>query len=460
LLVKVFGELEIIVRPSCGGGSTLPKKGSFVPVTSAKSKSMDERLKALRSLQQLICLAASAVLAFAVTTDRSKDYRAALDELEIFRKVDLKGYPVYVKRQFASQEEANRILLVKAAKQAHLTVRSSMVLSEPIVMDAPPVGAFIRLRDFESFVTARHTVGIYLVNDEREVLAQLTEQLKQKTQQQPVPSTQPASTAPVPLTVTSVYATLGSGMSINDVGIADPVVLQNSPNSESLQFALFNGLPLRPSVNFSVGCTFKPSDNLHLALDWLRSDENGKNLVDPKSGVVFPKLKPFWERIADMGTENATLFLQERIEASTQGSLSLFGVSVDRDLILLAGPAALSALMLFFWLHLRQVNTEASWDEEEVKSGRTYPWIACFRDGLSGTVTYGCLIALPIGSSILLLFRHGELTENTTWGGVALTLFLIVIGGFTSFAIHRFRGHLRDGETHGESVLSDSAKTN
>jgi len=55
---------------------------------------MDERLKALKSLQQLICVAAAAVLAFAFTSDQSKEYRAALDELEFFRKVDLKSYPV------------------------------------------------------------------------------------------------------------------------------------------------------------------------------------------------------------------------------------------------------------------------------------------------------------------------------------------------------------------------------
>jgi hypothetical protein len=201
-----------------------------------------------------------------------------------------------------------------------------------------------------------------------------------------------------------------------------------------------------PSANFSVSCTFKPSDNLHLALDWLKSDEYGKNLVGPKSGVVFPRLKPFWERIADMGTENATLFLQERIEATTHGSLSLFGVSVDRDLILLAGPATLSALMLFFLLHLRQVNSGTPWDEGEVKSSRVYPWVACFRDRLSGTVTYGCLIGLPIGSSLLLLFKHGELAERTTWWGAGLTMLLIVVGGFAAHTIQRFRKHLRDGD--------------
>ncbi len=102
---------------------------------------MDERLKALKLLQQLICVVAAAVLAFAVTTDRCKDYRAALDELEVYRKVDLNNYPGYVKRQFASQDVANTALLLGAAKQAHLTVRSSTVLSETFIMDAPPLGA-------------------------------------------------------------------------------------------------------------------------------------------------------------------------------------------------------------------------------------------------------------------------------------------------------------------------------
>lgn len=429
-----------------------------MPVTRVKSKSTEEKLKALKSLQQVICLAAAAVLAFAVTTDRSKDYQAALGELEVFRKVELNSYPAYVKRLFANQEDANRTLLAKAARQAHLIVRNSTVLKEPVIMDYPPQGAYIRLRDFEKFVTAQHTVGIYLVDDEREVLTRLTEQLKQKAPQ-PGPTTQPAPTTPIPFAVSEMYAILGSGMAINNVSIADPVVLQNSPNTESFQFLLYNGQPLPPSVNFSVSCTFSQSKNLHPALDWLKSDENGKYLVDPKSGVVFPKLKPFWERIADMGTENATLFLQERIEATTHGSLSMFGVAVDRDLILLAGPATLLALTLFFLLHLRQVNSGESWEEDEVKSTQEYPWVACFKGRLSGTVTYFCLVGLPVGSSLLLLFKHGAMAEDTTYGGAGLTLLLVVVGGLTTHAIYKFRERALDQCTPGENVRGDLVNT-
>ena len=428
-------------------------------IVRAGTKTMDERLKALKSLQQLICVAAAAVLAFAFTSDQSKEYRAALNELEVFRKVDLKSYPVYVKRQFATQEEANRTLLLKAAKQAHLIVRNSTVFSEPFVMDSPPLGPDTRLRDFEDFVTAQHTVGIYMVDDEREVFTRLTEQLKQRPQQ-PVPGTQPVPMTEAPLNVTGIYATFGGsgGMMLNNVQMADPVVLHNSPNLESLQFLLFNGLPMPPSPNFTVGCTFKPSENLHLALDWLRSDENGKNLIDPRSGIVFPKLKPFWERVADMGANNAALFLQERIEATTRGTLNLFGVSVDRDLILLAGPAALLALMLFFLLHLRQVSAPASWSKQEIESAREYPWIACFQDRLSGFATYLCLIILPIGASFLLLFKHGESGDNTTRCGAILSLFLIAAGVFTTIAIHGFRKHLQDGESSANPALSEPVK--
>jgi hypothetical protein len=187
------------------------------------------------------------------------------------------------------------------------------------------------------------------------------------------------------------------------------------------------------------------------------ADENGKRLVDPKSGVVFPKLKPFWERIADMGTENATLFLQERIEATTHGALNLFGVAVDRDLVLLAGPAALSALMLFFFLHLKHANDAPPLDHAESRSSKEYPWIACFPGWFSSAVTYGCLIGLPIGASLLLLIKHGELKETTTNWGAGSTLLLIVIGGLTSREIYRFQRRVWSS-TQDVRMVPDSAE--
>jgi hypothetical protein len=432
-------------------------------IASAKSKSMDDRLKALKSFQQLICVAAAAVLAFAVTSDQSKEYRAALDELGYYRKVNLNDYPLYAEKQFNAERDSDRALLLKAIKRAHLKAQKSLTVNESVIMDFPSTG-LQRLRDFESFVTSRHTLGVYMVDDEQEVADQLTAQLKEKTQPsaarpQPVPQ-QPATQSPVPWTVTSIYASVSSVMAVNNVSMADPVVLHNSPNRESLQFLLYNGLPLPPSLNFSVSCRYKISDSQKPAFDWLRSDENGKHLIDPASGVVFPKMRPFWERIEDMGADNAALFLQERIEASTHGSLSLFGVSVDRDLILLAGPAALFALMLFFLLHLKQVNAPVTWDKHELESAKDYPWLACFPDQWSSATTYGCLVGLPIGSSLFLLLRKNEgWEESATYWGVGFTVALIVLGIFIALAIRRFRKHLREVQTPSEALLKDDGET-
>ena len=46
--------------------------------------------------------------------------------------------------------------MISCKARPHLIVRSSTVFSEPFVMEAPPLGAYIRLRDFENFVTAEH----------------------------------------------------------------------------------------------------------------------------------------------------------------------------------------------------------------------------------------------------------------------------------------------------------------
>jgi hypothetical protein len=423
-------------------------------ITSAKSKSMDERLKALKSFQQLICVAAAAVLAFAVTSDQSKEYRAALDELGYYRKVNLTDYPLYAEKQFKAERESDRALLLKAVKQAHMKAQKSLTVNESVIMDFPMTG-LQRLRDFESFITSKHTLGVYMVDDEQEVVDQLTAQLKEKTQP-PAAKPQPVNQAAIPWTVTSIYASVSSVMAVNNVSMADPVVLHNSPNRESLQFLLYNGLPLPPALNFSVSCRYKVSDSQKPVLDWLKSDENGRHLIDPASGVVFPKMRPFWERIEDLGADNAALFLQERIEASTHGSLSLFGVSVDRDLILLAGPATLLALMLYLLLHLKQVNAPETWDKHELESAKDYPWIACFPDLWSSATTYGFLVGLPIGSSLLLLLRkNGGLKESATYWGAGFTVALIALGVFTALAICRFRKHLQEVQTPSEAPSKD-----
>jgi hypothetical protein len=147
----------------------------------------------------------------------------------------------------------------------------------------------------------------------------------------------------------------GVTSALDGAQIADPVIIANNPtNRSSVQFLVSTTVPPAPTIQ-PIPVTFKwhQTRDARLALQWLRSNGLDRQLVDSKTDVVFPHLKPFWERIGAMGIDNATMFLQERIESTTRGSLTFFGVSVDRDLVLWVGPGLCAFLLLFFWLHLR-----------------------------------------------------------------------------------------------------------
>jgi len=123
----------------------------------------------------MVCVAAAAVLAFAMTPDRSKEYRSALEELEALRKISLNKYPEYVKGVFAEQERANYQLLLRVARESNLPVHGTPTFIQPIVMEVAPQGAYVRLRGFEEFVLGNHLAGIYLIDHDERLL---TEQLK------------------------------------------------------------------------------------------------------------------------------------------------------------------------------------------------------------------------------------------------------------------------------------------
>lgn len=407
---------------------------------------MDERLNSLRSLQQMVCVAAAAVLAFAMTPDRSKEYRSVLAELEALRRISLNKYPDYVQNVFAEQERGNYQLLLRVARESNLPVHGTPTFIQPIVMEVPPQGAYVRLREFESFLLGNHLAGIYLIDHDQRLLA---EQLKASLAK----INGPVALNGIEVPIYTSYITFSG-----NVRVLDPSVITNSAsNLESIELIVSGPPPPVQPIPLKVTYTFYKSPDPHLALDWLRSEELGRDLIDPKSGELFPHLRPFWERIADMGIDNATLFLQERIEATTRGTLTLFGVSVDRDLVLWVGPAVLSSLMLFFWLHLRHLNA-SELSESEVESSRDYPWVVCFPYRVSSAVSYCCVVAFPIAACVLLLISHGDWQEPSTRYGGALTLLLFVFSAFATQTIRRFRALLGDKGIRSAYAAAEAAR--
>src|SRR5205807_440524 len=78
----------------------------------------------------------------------------------------------------------------------------------------------------------------------------------------------------------------------------------------------------------------------------------GKHLVDPKSKTVFPNLKrmSFWKGLSFKDIDNATSYLQQKLDSVNTETVSFFGISVNKTVSVWAAPlACLSIEWFFLW---------------------------------------------------------------------------------------------------------------
>lgn len=192
-------------------------------------------------------------------------------------------------------------------------------------------------------------------------------------------------------------------------------------------------------VTFKVG----QIESAPLALYWLRSNMFGQRLLDKKSDAIFPNLRHFWGRVGLMNLDGATVFLQDQLESTRRGSLSFFGISVERSLVIWVGPSLCLSLGVFFVLHLRHLLRTSAGDSRGFGEAVRYPWVICFSDRLSGVVGYCTLFVPPLAANLLLLLNHGDRHEPSTWVGCVVLLGLFISGCFGVWHVHRFRSGLR-----------------
>ncbi len=178
------------------------------------------------------------------------------------------------------------------------------------------------------------------------------------------------------------------------------------------------------------------SENGHFAADWIKTDSFGHNLIDPNTGQVFPHLKQFWEKLNALNAEQATVFLQEQLEATTRGTLSFFGIPVERSLAISAGPIVSFSILLFLCLHIRHFRSIAV----EIDSVPHHPFVLLFRGAMGALlVTYATVLVLPVLANEELLRRFGNWEERSTKWGAAFAFLMGVMGVWTIIEIHLLR---------------------
>jgi len=387
-----------------------------------------ENLKVIKVLHQLLMAVTAAILAFALRPDLTQEYKASLDELAALKQVSWGGWSNYVAHRYQNELDQDSRLLRTWVRQAGLRVKKDAVGPViPVFGDQVPYVGTGRLLDLDTFFSSTQRIGVTRVKpSERQSFLQ--QAAKWKSGRGPT-----VSIVALNLSVNS------SGLQYNN-GSLMLDWLNHSPSAISA-FPLYLNTdeqpPPQPSfvlVSYSI-----QSETGAYALDWLRNDTFGQRIVDPKTGTLLPHLKAFWHQINQDGSDQAIVFLQEELAANTRGTLSFFGIPVERSLAVTAGPVATFCILLFMGLHLMHFRS-LSPDNGAI---RDYPWVALFHSTLAAATAYASILILPTAANGVLLYRFGQTKEWSTRIGTFAVLLVLLEGVWILFEVSKVRKRSR-----------------
>lgn len=401
---------------------------------------MNENLKTLRLLHQLLMLAAAVVFVFAFTPDPVGDYNAALDELAAVREISgsLQGYGYYVRDRLKPRGDADTKFLLSVARGTHARMSDQVPVRVPFACDFGPHGQGL-VDDYYDFFTGTQSLAPLDLKRDPGVGEQLKKQVANYHPKE----------GDLELMAISVGG-VGTAILHDGTRILDWRNIPQDPPVPQLdaQFTFHDtssdtervwgaSLP----VMYSIG---KPQEG-HFASDWLRTDPTGQRLIDSKSGTVFPHLRKsaLWNRIRTMTPDAADTFVQARLDALKTDAMSFFGISVDKGLALWIGPAVCAGVLFFFLTHLRHVARLH--DIEELSS---YPWIAIFHDPMGATLTFLSVLVFPVVANSLLLLKHGSFAARQTFAGIVITGLVAVLGVWAYFETRRLRKRIAEYVQH------------
>ncbi len=366
---------------------------------------------------------AAAILAFALRSDLSGDYTTALYELSALKEVSFDGWATFISDRYRVDEASNDKFALSVVHMAGLSIQGHPTLGQPIYGDSPPfMGA--PLHSFDSFISDSRKIGVIVLGADKGYVA---DQLKHAV----------AARNPHPVVTGMWLDGFGGGLTplVNGLRMLD----WRNPSASQTATLNFNindqpqTVPNAP-VFVIVPYTIR-SESGHLAEEWLKTDAFGQKLIDPNTGIALPNLKKFWDKVNGFSVDQATIFFQEQLESSKRGTLSFFGIPVERSLAISAGPVICFSILLFLCLHVRHFRSVAP----EANEARDYPWVPLFKGVWGWFVTFVTILILPVLANAVLLTRFGHWQEQSTKMGTVSAILTLGVGVWTLIEINKLR---------------------
>jgi hypothetical protein len=286
---------------------------------------MNENLKTLRILHQVLMATCAAIMAFAIPRNLANDYRAALDELTALKSISFDQWGTFLVNRYPKEQQANEIFVRSIVRQAGLKMQAQTKLSQPVFWDQPPNSP--TLLEYDAFFSGQRKIGaLQLVGNKADFAEQLKSALLNRN--------------PQPKEILGMNLSGFAGQETPLVNGNRMMDWRNPPPMQTTTITFIYQPQTSPYQPLFIVVPYKMTlENGPFAIEWLKGDTFGRKMIDPQTGIVFPHLKIFWNRVSGLPPEMASVFIENELEASTRGSLSFFGIPVERSVAISAGPA-------------------------------------------------------------------------------------------------------------------------
>ena len=398
---------------------------------------MEETLRTVRLLHQVIIAVGAALLAFALSPDESDSLQNTLDELYALQELDFSKYATWIVT--ARSDELNQSAILETPG----TVAEN--LSTHLSDDFKYKPAF-----YVEWPTPKATLPEWDLFMRRARVVRFEPELPLTVEVPPPPdwvSPEMKSERYRPFLQTLlIQVAPDEAMIIDDVNLYLRVAKTSKVAAEGrFQLGFEKDIFFPDEIVGSTRLIPSWDQTNNFAIQWLRTlptlcerlyHAKPAALADTAepAPVFLPGIRKYWFQVAHLPFTEVIEKMEKRAENATH-TLTLFSISLNAVLLRWAGPIATILFLAYFAVHLQHLEKFPA----KVREGVTnFPWIGLFSGWITVVLLGITVFLLPLISTACLLWRTttGPLR---TYSLVVIGFLLLAIQGYIARRLYRIR---------------------
>jgi hypothetical protein len=414
---------------------------------------MEETLKAVRLLHQVIVVLSAALLAFAISPDERPRIEAALKELEALRNANHVGIYEALYQETSRFDGNGTPEKIKSFCQTKLGVPAAASFRfHPVfhVEEGIPDEKTAPLRSWQEFLTESIYVGTIIPADLNELEAELERQKVRGGLAEQAPAKPEIFEVRVQLPEDEQLfpnSRFPARLFLDDKADLPPAVAKSWPpygtfysGSIMVDFDLhgsslrYQNLMVRLRTDYRAPC---PAGKA-----WLKAIPSLAAILQPNGKDTLPATHRYWGECAPLTITEATNTLTKRLESAPK-TVTFSGITIETSLLIWVAPLVTLVFVAYIAVHLRHLSRLT---ERKTALLRDFPWIGLFEDRVSIVLLGLTLFALPTVANIAVILRSLEGAGWVLFLGLGLFLILLAMQGAMLMTLRKLHCRIRQAE--------------